>query len=86
MAGFYARQSLRLNLLPASKDKLAGANLKAAPTNYNDIFSYILDVSNLTTPGLILLPASAKLIAMYTNADLQKVTKLALKLFIQSHQ
>ena len=82
MAGPRTWQSSRWNLLPADEDKFAGATQKA-PINDNSTPSHTPVVSRVPTPALALPLALAELVAKYTNADLQRATKLALKLFVQ---
>ena len=83
MAGFYTCWSFYQNLPPANEDKLVRAAPKAAFTNDGGISSYTFTVLYVFTPAPVLASASVKLLPKYINADLQKATKLALKLFIQ---
>ena len=82
MARPCACQSRRLNPPPDNKDKLAGA-ASEAPTNDSGTPFHTPVMSYVPTLAPALLFALAKLVAKYTNADLQRATKLALKLFIQ---
>ena len=81
----YARRSPCRNPLPNGKNKMAGATLRAS-TNNSDTFCHTSAVSRISTPALAPPLASAKLVAKYTNADLQRAIKLALKLFVQGQQ
>ena len=81
MPGPCAYRSPCWNPLPALEDELAGAAL-GAPTDDSGTFSYTFAVSYISTLAPTLPLASAKLVAKYTNADLQRATKLALELFI----
>ena len=81
MAKPYVWQSFCQNLLPAGEDELAVA-ATGALTNDNGTFSYTPTLSRVLTPAPALLFAPTKLMAKYTNADLQKATKVALKLFV----
>ena len=74
-------QSPCQNSLPAGKDELTGAAPRA-PTNDNGTPSHITIVSCVTTPASASTLAPLKLMAKYAAADLQKATKLALKLFV----
>ena len=74
--------SLCWNPPPINKDELAGTDSKAL-INDSGTPSYTLAVSHVSTPASAPPLASAKLVAKYTNADLQQATKLALKLFFQ---
>ena len=85
MAGPRTCRSPCRNPPPVSQDELAGA-APGALTNDSGTFSYTLAVSRVPTPAPAPPPAPAKLVAKYTNADLQRATKLALKLFIQGQQ
>ena len=82
MAGPCVQRSSRQNLLFASKDKLAKAAPRA-PTNNKYIFSHTSTMLCVSTPAPATPFDPAKLVAKYTNADLQRATKLALKLFVQ---
>ena len=81
MAKTHAWRSFCQNLVLASKDELAKAAPRA-PTNDNGTPSHILAISRISTPVPAPLLAPAKLVAKYTNAELQSATKLALKSFI----
>ena len=81
MAGPCTYQSLSQNPPPAGEDELARAALRAF-THDNGIPSYPLTVSRVSTPTLAPPLILAKFVAKYTDTDLQKATKLALKLFI----
>ena len=81
MAGPYAWRILCWNPPPASKNELARAASRAW-TNDNGTLSYTPAVSHISIPAPAPSLASTKLVAKYTNADLQRATKLALKLFI----
>ena len=85
MAGPRAQRSPRRNPLPAGKDELAGAAL-GAPTNDNGTSSHTSAVSRVPTPAPAPPLAPAELVAKYTDADLQRATKLALKLFVQGQK
>ena len=85
MAGPHAQQSFRQNPLPVGEDELAGATLRAFINN-NGTPSHILAVSHISTPAPAPSPTPAKLVAKYTNSDLQRATKLALHLFVQGQQ
>ena len=85
MAGPRTYRSPCRNLLLASKDELA----KAAPralTNDSGIPSYTFTVSHIPTPAPAPFFAPTELMTKYTNANLQKTTKLAPELFIQDQQ
>ena len=81
MAGPRAWRSLCRNSPPAGEDELAGDTPRAS-TNDNGTFSQILAVSHVAALAPALPLASAKLMAKYTNADLQRATKLASELFV----
>ena len=85
MAGPRACQSSCRKLLPAGEEELAGASLGAL-TNDNGTLSQTPAVSHVPTPAPAPLLAPIKLVAKYTNADLQRAIKLALKLFVQGQQ
>ena len=85
MAGPRARRSPRRNPLPAGEDELAGA-IPRAPTDDSGTPSHTLAMSRAPTPASAPPPAPAKLVAKYTNADLQRATKLALESFVQGQQ
>ena len=76
-----AYQSLYWNPPAAGEDELVGAAAEA-PTNDNGTLFYTTAMSRISTPALALLLAPIKLMAKYTNADLQRATKLALKLVV----
>ena len=80
-----AWQSFYQDLPLNGKDEFTGAAPKAF-TNDNSTFSYTSAISRISTPALAPPFASAELVAKYINANLQKATKLALKLFIQGQQ
>ena len=82
MAGHRAQWSVCWNPLPASEDELAGA-APGALTNDNGTPFHISAMSCVLTPALAPLLAPAKLVAKYTNANLQQATKLALESFVQ---
>ena len=81
MAGSRACQSIYQNPPPAGEDELAEVAPRA-PINDNGTFFYIFAVSYIPTPALALPLAPAELVVKYTNANLQRATKLALKLFV----
>ena len=56
--------------------------LPRAPINYSGTPSHTPAVLYVLTLASAFSLALAKLVAKYTNADLQKTTKLALKLFV----
>ena len=85
MAGPRARRSPRRNPPPAGEDELAGA-VPGAPTDDSGTPSHTPAMSRVPTPAPAPPPASAKLVAKYTDANLQKATKLALELFVQGQQ
>ena len=89
MAGLCAwrgpRQSFLWNSPPVSEDELTGAT-SGATTNNSGTPSYTPAMSRVPTPAPALLLATAKLVAKYTNADLEQATKLALKSFVQGQQ
>ena len=85
MVGPRTRQSPCLNPPPAGEDELAGAVLEA-PINDNSTFSYTPAESHVPTPAPAPLFAPGKLLAKYSDAVLQKATKLALELFVQGQQ
>ena len=80
-----ACQSSRWNLLLANTYKLAKATL-GVPTNDSNTPSYTPAVLHKPTLAPSLPLASVELVAKYTNTDLQKAIKLALKLFVQGQQ
>ena len=73
------------NPLPAGKDKLAGA-APGAPTNENGTLSHTPAVLPIPAPAPAPPLALTKLVAKYTDANLQLATKLALELFVQGQQ
>ena len=79
MAGSFAYRSFCQNLFSNGKDELAGIAL----TEGSGISSAMLYTA---TPTLVLSPTLTKLVARYSNIDLQKATKLSLNLFIQDQQ
>ena len=83
MGGTCACQSFWQNPPPAGKDELAEA-ASGAFTNDGGTFSHTSVVSSVPTPAPATPLASAELVAKYINADLQKATKLALEVFVQS--
>ena len=70
---------------PAGKDELAEA-ARGAPTNDSGTLSHIPAVLHVSTPAPAPPLAPGKLVAKYTNTNLQRATKLALKLFVQGQQ
>ena len=94
-----ACQSLFQISPPIDKDELAKANQKCISINdhaistYTPAMSYIptLAMSCIPTPAMLCIPTPAsalfltpaKLVAKYTNANLQKATQLTLKSFVQ---
>ena len=82
MAGPQTRQSLCYNPPTVSKDKLSESALGAA-TNGNGISA----PNSIPAVSYSLIPAPAPALApqrdTYTNVNLEKVTKLALKSFVQ---
>ena len=85
MAGPHAWQNPCENPPPAGEDELAGAALGAF-TSDNGTPSYIPAMSCIPTSVLAPPLALAKLVAKYTDADLQQAIKLALKSFVQGQQ
>ena len=85
MTGPPTRQSPCRNLLSAGEDKIAGAAL-GAPTNDSGTPSHTPAVSRVPTPAPAPPLALAKLVAKYTDADLQRATKLAPESFVQGQQ
>ena len=85
MAGPRTCRSPCWNPLPTGEDELAGAAPRA-PTDDSGTLSHTLALSRVTTPVSTLPLTLAKLMAKYTDVDLQRVTKLALKLFVQGQQ
>lgn len=70
------------NLLFTGKDKLVGG----APTKSSDTLTLTITISHVSTFALVqaLIPAQISVSGppgMYMDADLQKITNLALKLF-----
>ena len=82
MAGPRARGSPCWNSPLADKDKLARAAPKAVSTNDNGTPTPTPVVSRAPTPTPVPPPALAERVAKYTDLDLQRVTKLALKSFV----
>ena len=74
MAGPCACQSFQQNLLSTSKDEFAGT----APIEGNSTPTPTFVISRIPTSVFPLTSAPAKLIARYTNMDLQRAIKLAL--------
>ena len=85
MVGPCTCRSLCRNLSHAGKDEFAEAAPRAS-TNDSGTSSYTPAVSSVPTSVPAPLFAPTKLVVKYTNADLQKGTKLALKLFVQGQQ
>ena len=85
IAGLWAQQSPCRNLPPTSEDKLA-QTARRAPTNDSGTFSQTPAMSRVLIPVLAPLFAFAKLVTKYTNADVQKATKLTLESFVQGQQ
>ena len=81
MARPCACRSFRRNSPPAGKYELVEA-APGAPTNDSGTLSHTPTISRVPTPAPALPLAPAELVAKYTNADLQKAIKLALKLFV----
>ena len=81
MARSCACQSSCQNLLPAGKYELTGAAL-GAPTKDSGTSSHTPAVLRVPTPAPAPSLTPAKLVAKYTNTDLQRATKSALKLFV----
>ena len=82
MPGPHARQSLCRNPLFAGEDELAEA-APGVPNNDSGTPSHISAIFPVPTPVSALSFAPAKLVAKYTNADLQRAIKLALESFVQ---
>ena len=82
MAGPHACRSPCRNPLSASKDELAGAP-PGVCINDSGTLSHTPAMSRIPTPASAFLFASAELVAKYTNANLQRNTKLDLELFVQ---
>ena len=78
MAGSYTCRSPCKNFLLIGNDEFASA----APTKGSGTLSFTPVVSYIPTAALAPPLASAKLIAKYINVDLQRVSKLVLKLFV----
>ena len=74
-------RSLCQNPPPVGKDELAGA-VSGAFTNDSGTPSLTPAVSRVPTPTSAPLFAPAKLVAKYTNADLEQTTNLALESFV----
>ena len=85
MARPRACRSACQNLPPVCKDELARAALRAL-TNDSGTFSHTSAVLYVPTPALVPPLALAKLVTKYTDANLQRVTKLAPELFVQGQQ
>ena len=85
MAGPCAQQSPCWNPLLADEDELARAAPRA-PSNDSGTLSHTPAMLRILTPAPALSLAPAKLVAKYTNTDLQRATKLALELFVQGQQ
>ena len=85
MAGPRAWQSPRQNPPPTGEENLAKATPKA-PINDSRTPSHTPAVSHVPTPTPALPPAPAKLVAKYIDANLQRVTQLALESFVQGQQ
>lgn len=81
MAGSRTCCSPHCNPLPASKNELAKAAL-GAPTDGSSIPAPISILIISCTPISAPAPSQAPSISTYTNVNLQKPTKLALKLFV----
>ena len=81
MAGPYACRSSCRNPPPAGKDELAQATPRAL-TNDSGTSSYTFAVPYVPTPTPASSFAPAELVAKYTNADLQRATKLTIELFV----
>ena len=86
MAEPRACQSPCRNFLPVGKDEFTGAAPRAVPTNDSGTLTLTPVVLGAPTPAPVPPPALAKLVAKYTDADLQRATKLAIKLFVQDQQ
>ena len=82
MARPYTRQSLYWNLLPAGENKPTRAAPSALLINHNGILSHTFAMSHVSILALVLPFTFAKLVAKYTNVNLQRITKLAQELFI----
>ena len=82
MVRLLARQSSFWNILLTGKVELTRIALETAPINDNNILFHTLALSYFLTCAPILPFALAKLVAKDINMDLQKITKLALKLFV----
>ena len=78
MARPHTYQSFCRNPLPIGNNELAGAT----STKRNGTLTPTFIMSHVPTPAPAPLLASTKVMAKYTNADLQRATKLALKLFV----
>ena len=83
MAGPRACRSPCRNCPLTGEDKLARVAPRAAFTHDSDIPFYIPAVSCVPTPAPAPSVALAKLMAKYTNADLQRAIQLALELFLR---
>ena len=82
MAGPWAYHSLSQNFPPTGKDEPAGVTPRTAPTNNSGTSTPTPVMSYAPTLALVPPLVPANLMAKYTNADLQRVTKLALELFV----
>ena len=81
MAGPHTCHSPRRNSPSGGKDELAGG-LPGAPTKSNNTPTSSPPISWAQTPADAPTSTSAPPRSTYTDADLQKATKLALELFI----
>ena len=86
MAGPWTCWNLWQNPLPTGKDEFARVNGEPAFINESGTSASTFVVLYGPTPALLLALALAKLVAKYTNEDLQKAIKLILELFIQGQQ
>ena len=86
MAAFRACRIPYGNPPPIGEDELAGVAPVAALTNDSGTFSHTPAVSYIPTFAPAPPLAPAELVAKYTNADLQRATKLVLKLFGEGQQ
>ena len=82
MAGPRIRRNPRRNPPPGGEDEFAGGP-SGAPTKGSNTHTPSPPVSWAQTPADAQVPPPAIYSGMYTDADLQRATKLALKLFIQ---
>ena len=85
MAGTRTQRSSRQNPSPTGEDELTGAAPRAL-TNDSGTPSHTPAVSRVLIPAPAPSSAPAKLVDKYTNANLQRATKLALELFVQGQQ